>query len=241
MPHPLPLSPEERTAYAAGRRSFERGDDDNALEQLTRLLQTRQEFADVHYMVGVLLERRNDPGGAARCLTRALRINPGYAEARLALASLYESQGDFDRSREITQAARPAGAAGSVDPTTRGKLANLQATLGDAYREAGEIREAVEAYRKALDRCPGFHDIRLRLGIALREAGLPAQALEEFRRILRTHPDYLDAAVQAGLTLYTLGRAGDARREWQAVLASDPGRQDATMYLRLVGNGSPER
>ncbi len=234
MPQSPPLSPEERNAYTLGRRSFERGDDESAIEQLSLLLRTRQEFADVHYMMGVLLERRNDPGGAAQSLTRALRINPGYAEARLALASLYESQGDFDRSREITQAARPAGAAGSVDPTTRGKLANLQAAMGDAYREAGELREAVEAYRKALDRCPGFHDIRQRLGVTLREAGLPAQALDEFRRILRTHPDFPDAAVQAGLTLYSLGRAAEARREWQQVLARDPSREDARMYLRLV-------
>lgn len=238
-----PLRPDERRAYALGRRSFERGDDDAALGWLERLIRTRSDFADVHYMVGVLLERRDDLAGAARSLNRALRINPDYAEARLALASLYERQGDFERSREITQgrardARGPAPrdpAAGSLDPTTRGKLANLQASLGDAYREAGETREAIEAYRKALDRCPGFHDIRQRLGIALREAGLPHQALEEFRRVQRGHPRLLDAAVQAGLTLYSLGRADEARREWEAVLGADPDRQDARMYLRLVG------
>ncbi len=173
-----PLTPSERRAYKLGRRSFERGDDDTALEQLRRLLRTRQGFADVHYMLGVLLERRNEMAAAARCLTRALRLNPDYAEARLALASLYERQGDYERSREITEhaRARSAGPDGALDPTTRGKLANLQAALGDAYREAGELREAIEAYRKALDRCPDFHDIRLRLGIALREAGLPNTA-----------------------------------------------------------------
>jgi tetratricopeptide (TPR) repeat protein len=230
-----PLSPAERSAYRLARRRFERGDDEGALALLSRLLRTREDFADLHYMVGLLLERRDDLAGAARSLTRALRINPGYAEARLALASLYERQGDFDRSREITQGARPPQAAGALDPTTRGKLANLQATLADAYREAGELREAIEAYRKALDRCPGFHDIRQRLGVALREAGLPHQALREFRRIQESHPGYLEAAVQAGLTLYSLGRAEEALREWRSVLERDPAREDARMYLRLVG------
>jgi tetratricopeptide (TPR) repeat protein len=237
-----PLRPDERRAYAQGRRSFELGDDDAALGWLERLMRTRSDFADVHYMVGVLLERRDDLAGAARSLNRALRINPEYAEARLALASLYERQGDFERSREITQGGVRVGspgahgrAPGGLDPTTRGKLANLQASLGDAYREAGEAREAIEAYRKALDRCPGFHDIRQRLGVTLREAGLPHQALEEFRRVQRSHPPLLDAGVQAGLTLYSLGRAEEARREWEAVLAADPDRQDARMYLRLVG------
>ena len=236
MPGDPPLTSSERRAYKLGRRSFERGDDETALAQLRSLLHTRQGFADVHYMLGVLLERRNEPGEAARCLTRALRINPHYAEARLALASLYEHEGDYERSREITEQARAPSAApeGALDPTTRGKLANLQAALGDAYREVREPHEAIEAYRKALDRCPDFHDIRLRLGMTLREAGLPNRALAEFHRIQRNRPEWLDAAVQTGLTLYTLGRAEDARREWKAVLQQDPDRRDARMYLRLV-------
>ena len=230
------LSPAERQAYALGRRSFDRGDDDAALAQLERLLRTRRGFADVHYMVGMLLERRDDLAGAARSLKWALRINPDYAEARLALATLYERQGDFDRSREITQGARgrSSGQDGGLDPTTRGKLANLQAALGDAYREAGELHEAIEAYRKSLDRCPGFHDIRQRLGVALREAGLPDQSLREFRRVQRSHPGLADAGVQAGLTLYSLGRAEEARREWQQVALDHPECEDAQMYLRLV-------
>lgn len=232
-----PLSSNERRAYLLGRRSFERGDDRTALEQFRALLRTRGGFADVHYMMGVLFERQDEPDAAVRSFTRALRINPDYAEARLALASLYERQGDYDRSREITEhaGARQRPRAGALDATTRGKLANLQAALGDAYREAGELRESIEAYRKALDRCPEFHDIRRRLGVVLREAGLPHRALAEFRRIQRQHPELSEAAVQAGLTLYTLGRADEARAEWETVLERDPGQPDAEMYLRLVG------
>ncbi len=231
-----PLTSSERAAYRLGKRSFERGDDKAALRQLRDFLHTRRRFADVHYMVGVLLDRQDEAGDAARSFSQALRINPDYAEARLALASLYERQGDFQRSREITENAgrRQRPRAGVLDPTTRGKLADLQAKLGDTYREVGELREAIEAYRKALDRCPDFHDIRQRLGVALREAGLPHRALAEFRRIQRHHPGYLDAAVQAGLTFYTLGRAAEALVEWQAVLARDPDRGDALMYVRLV-------
>ena len=232
-----PLTQTERRTYLLGRRSFERGDDDDALGKLREFLCTRRGFADVHYMVGVLLERKNEGGEAARSFSDALRINPDYAEARLALASLYEREGDYQRSREINESAgrRQVPRAGVLDPTTRGKLADLQAALGDTYREVGELREAIEAYRKALDRCPDFHDVRQRLGVALREAGLPHRALAEFRRIQRHHPDYLDAAVHAGVTLYTLGRSDEALEEWRAVLERDPKRMDAQMYVRLVG------
>jgi tetratricopeptide (TPR) repeat protein len=235
------LSASERRHYHLGVRSFERGDDEAALLHLGELVRTREGFADVHYMLGVIYERRDDVAAAARSLSHALRINPGYAEAMLALASVYERQGDFERSREVTERARAHAPAadGRVDATTRGKLANLQAALGDAYREAGELREAIEAYRKALDRCPTFHDIRMRLAVVLREAGLPHQALGELQRVRRANPAWLDASVQIGLLHYTLGRSDDAVREWRAVLVREPGRRDAAMYLRMLGADRP--
>ena len=231
-----PLTPVERRDYELGRRCFERGDAETSLPHLTRLIQTRN-FADVHYMIGVMYHRKGEVGAAGDSLREALRLNPSYTEALLALANVYESQGDFDRSREVAErAGRVAHSADDVlDATTRGKLANLQAALGDAYREVGELREAIEAYRKALDRCPNFPDIRNRLGIALRDAGLPDRAIAEFRRVLRGHPGFCDAAVQLGLTLYSLGRAEEAANECEAVLAEHPEREDARMYLRMIG------
>ena len=230
------LTPQEREAYARGRALFERGEVEPALEALGTLLQSRADFADVHYMVGVLQDQSGDLEAAGRSLQRAIHLNPTYAEALLALASVCERAGDFDRSRELAEraSARMHSGAGAMDATTRGKLANLQAAVGDAYAEAGELREAVEAYRKALDRCPEFHDIRHRLGIALRELGLPDQALREFKRVLRGNPGLLDAHVQLGLTYYSLGRCDDALERWRAVLKHDPDREDARMYARLV-------
>lgn len=233
------LSPGEREDWLRGRQSFEHGEVDDALDHLGRFLRTRADYADVHYMVGLLHERRGDLDRAVASLERALDLNPGYAEARLALAALYEQRGEFERSRALaarSAAGRAASSAAGVglDSTTQGKLANLHAALGDAYREAGELRDAIEAYRRALDRCPEFHDIRHRLGVVLREAGLPAQAAAELRRVLRAHPENLASAVQLGLTFFAMGRSDDAVREWQAVLSADPSRADAQRYLRLV-------
>jgi tetratricopeptide (TPR) repeat protein len=239
MQHRGSMTREERESYLLGRQLFEAGDDRGALETFGQLLSSRPRFADVHYMVGLLHERGGDLEAASTSLECALEINPSYAEAVAALVSIYERRGLFDRSRELAGQLTPSvGAApGEVDATTRGKLANLHAALGDAHREAGDLREAIESYRKALDRCPGFHDIRHKLGIALREAGLPNRAITEFRRVLRTQPAYLDSAVQLGLTYYTLGRTPQAVEEWESVLEQDPERNDAQMYLRMVQAG----
>jgi tetratricopeptide (TPR) repeat protein len=230
------MSTTEREAYARGRKYFERGEVDRALEAFSTLLRTRENYADIHYMVGVLFESKGDLDAAAESLRKAIRLNPQYAEALLALAAVHERRGDFERSRELAEraAAVSSGEPGGLDPTTRGKLANLQAVVGDAYAEVGELPEAIDAYRKALDRCPGFHDIRHRLGVVLREAGLPHQAAQEFKRILRANPDLVETRIQLGLTWYSLGRAEEARAEWDRAAAEQPDREDVKLYRRLL-------
>ena len=226
----------DREILLRGRRAFDRGEDASAFESLTRLTAHGVRFADVHYMIGMLHERRGEIDAALGSLREAVRINPSYVEALLALASLHEQRGEYVQSQgyaeRASQLSRPI--AGGLDPTTRGKLANQQASLGDALAEAGERRNAIEQYRRALDRCPTFHDIRYRLGITLREAGLPAQAAQAFARILRLHPGMLESQIQLGLTYYSMGRTAEAISEWDAALEKDPSRDEARMYLRLV-------
>jgi tetratricopeptide (TPR) repeat protein len=226
----------DREILLRGRRAFERGEDAAALESLTRLTAHGFEYADVYYMIGILHERRNDLDAALDNLRSAVRINPSYVEALLALASLFERRGDFDQSQAYAERASQLATAteGGLDATTRGKLANQQAALGDALAQAGEKRDAIEEYRRALDRCPTFHDVRHRLGMTLRDAGLPFQAAQEFRRILRVHSGMLDSQIQLGVTYYSMGRTPEAIAEWEAVLEKDSSRDEARMYLRLV-------
>ncbi len=230
------MSPEAREALALGRQLFEGGSDEGALAAFTRVLDANPGYADVHYFVGLVHERNGRLDDATSAFERALEINPSYAECLAALGSVYEQSGRYERARELADKLRATAGEmeGALDATTRGKLANLHAALGDAYREAGEIKLAIDEYRKALDRAPGFLDIRQRLGITLRDSGLPSQAIAEFRRALRANPAYLDAAVQLGLTYFTLGRNEEALREWTRVLELDAERADARMYLRMA-------
>lgn len=239
---PTPLRSGEQVALRLGRRFFEGGHTEAAFEHLERVIRVRPDFADVHYMLGMIYERRGELESASRSLSEALRLNPHYAEARLALTAVYEQSGDYDHSEEVASSAPTgeAGELGQLDPTTDRKLANLQAALGDAYREVGELPDAIEAYRKALVRRPDFHDIRYRLALTLRDAGLAAQAIREFERTLRRQPDWTQARAQLGLTYYSLGQWSRARALWEQCLADDPDRDDVKMYLRLKGDEEAE-
>ncbi|NNL86886.1 MAG: tetratricopeptide repeat protein [Myxococcales bacterium] len=228
------MTRQDRESYQTGTLAFSQGNNERALESLTRVLDACPHYADVHYMVGLLHERRGDLEAATASLERAIDINPRYVEATLALSSLCERSGDFARSRELSELLAKEAETGALEATTRGKLANLQAAVGDAYREVGDLREAIAAYRKALDRCPNFHDIRYRLAVTLREQSLPTQAIAELTRILRANEQYAEARVQLGLTYYTLGRLPEAIAAWRTVAAAEPAREDARMYLRMV-------
>lgn len=239
------LSSQDRAGLARALRAFERGDDATALPAFEQLVESGLRFADVHYRIGLIHERQGELDRASRALKQAVRINPGYIEALIALASVCERLGHFEQAQALAERAgtlsqtRP----GELDPTTRGKLSNQQAALADALAAAGLRREAIEQYRQALERCPTFCDIRHRLGVALREAGLAAQAIQEFERILDVRPGRAESRVQLGLTHHALGRTRDALREWREVLAREPGHREASMYLRLVAGadtGVPE-
>jgi len=233
------LTPGERLALHRGQRGIERGDPEGALADLRQLLTTRPRFADAHYWSGLAHEAQGELPEATTCLEEALRLNPGYVEARLALACVYEQQGEWRRARALAETARRLAAPGRgrIDATTQGKLANLHAALGDAYREVGELQEATAAYRKALDHGPRFHDVRLRLGVVLREAGLPRQSLSELERILRADPGQTGARVQLGVTLWSVGRREEAGAAWREALACDPTLADARAYLRMAEAG----
>jgi tetratricopeptide (TPR) repeat protein len=238
----LRLSPHERLALRRGREGVERGDPEAALADLSDLLSTRPRFADAHYWVGLAHEHRGDLDEAVASLEEALRLNPRYAEARLALACVLEQKGEWARARGLAEGARAAArpGRGRLDATTLGKLANLHAALGDAYREVGETGEAVTAYRKALEHGPGFHDVRLRLGIALREGGQPRQSIAELERILRADPRQHAARVQLGVTHWSVGRHAEARAEWEAALVGDPTLDEARTYLRMSRGAAAE-
>jgi tetratricopeptide (TPR) repeat protein len=186
-------------------------------------------------MVGMLREQADDLAAAAESLREALRQNPAYAEAMVALASIYERLGEFSRSRalaeQVAKLALPS--AGALDATTRGKLANLEAGLADAYREAGALptRSRLSQGARPLPDVPR-HPVPARDHAA--RGGLPRPRARRARARAPREPGRLDAAVQTGLTLYTLGRGEEAIAEWRAVLERDRTREDARMYLRMV-------
>lgn len=95
----------------------------------------------------------------------------------------------------------------------------------EAARESardGDVDQAVEQYRRALESEPAALDVRVELGRLYLERGELAAAQSQFDQAKRIAPDDLRAREGLGEVYYRMGRLPLAIREWQAALAINP-------------------
>lgn len=101
--------------------------------------------------------------------------------------------------------------------------------LGQAYRLAGKLEQALAAHRRCLELDPTKADLMLYVGLELEQQGRSQDAELFFRRVLERVPDYADAVM--GLARISFARADDAgaRRLVDGLLASHPNDADALL------------
>lgn len=222
-----------------GREYYLTGEYAKAREHLEAVLRVHDDFADVHNMMGVILYEASEASGACAAFERALALNPRYTEAALNLSVCYNELGRYDDAKRVyTQVHGTPDATGldKLDAYARGKIANMHRDIGDAYVGVGLLEHAVKEYRKALQLCPTFVDIRTKLATTLRDAGRLPDALDELVAIRDAAPDYLQARVQLGITLWRAKRIAEARAEWQYVLDKDPNNRSCRVYLGMTAD-----
>lgn len=218
------------------REHYENHEYDKAEPLLVQITREHRGFADMFNMLGVIVHGQGRFSQAQEMFEEALRINPSYTEAALNLAVTYNDLGKYQEAREVyaRAIAQTRAQPRHLDPFARGKIANMHARTADAYAGVGMHEEAAREYRKALDLCPTFVDIRTKLASILRDMGDKESAVQEYQLVKQQAPKFLPARINLGVTLYSLGRKDEARREWEAVLADEPGNKSCRMYLDIL-------
>lgn len=221
-----------------GREHYERRELEKAEHMLRQVIEKEDRLADVHDMLGVICHARGNFPQAERHFERALSINPGYTEAALNLAVTYNDRGKYEAARQVYARIKgaPSGPLPVLDPFARGKIANMHAEVGQAYADAGLIREAIAEYEKAVGLCPQFADLRTRLGSLLRDVNDLARAREQYESAVDARPSYVPARIQLGVTLLALGETDAAAEQWHKVLEIEPTNPRAKMYLRIMAS-----
>ncbi|MFO0638206.1 MAG: tetratricopeptide repeat protein [Polyangiaceae bacterium] len=232
----MSVSERVKQLVVLGREHYGKREFEQAERVLREVLQEHDKYADVHDMLGVICHSRGNFVAAEHHFERALELNPAYTEAALNLAVTYNDRGKYDKAKEIYAKikAGPAGSGSSLDPFARGKIANMHAAVGEAYADAGLLREGIAEYQSAVRLCPEFADLQVRLAALHRNVGdLPA-ARAAYEAAISARDTYVPARLGLGITLFTMGDTNGAEREWKRSLELEPDSSQAKLYLRML-------
>jgi len=243
----------------AWQGSGKREDADRALRVLARAAEIAPDLPAVWYALGRARERTNDNAGALEAYDRVFRLDPSHRQARRRAVRLAVQARDFGRARHevdrlladapndlenLLLAAGVADKDGRKDDARRYYLTAIARAKGNApeawlgvaqiERTAGDVGAARAAYRKAVERRPGFLAAWLGLGRLEEAAGRPAEAEKAWRRALELDPRYAPAWLALGQLHSDQKRIDDAISDFRQALAVRPGYASAELSLGVA-------
>jgi tetratricopeptide (TPR) repeat protein len=109
-------------------------------------------------------------------------------------------------------------AEGVMDPDPLAAQAAAYLFLGDVYREAGRLPEAVSAYEAMVADYPASADGYVVLAQAYEALGEPEAAVRAYRRAVALNPAWQGARADAAATLTDAGRWAEAVEAYQAII-----------------------
>ena len=209
---------------------------------LTSLTKEGTRFADAYNLLGLSLAMVERPWDALGAFDEAVRLNPRYVEAHLNRAVVLNQLGREDAAEDDMRRAAELDAADAsgFPAVVANRLANAHAALGDDYRAAGALEEAVEQYRRALTLRPNFADVRLALSKVLIEQSRPDDAMRALDELLHLRPNWLNAMLLQGLAAYLAGDLDAAGRVWDDALERHPEEPRLEIYRSMLARRRKE-
>ncbi len=127
------------------------------------------------YQKGVALAKKNDFAGAVVKLEKAVRANPKYYEAYVALGS----------AQQQLQAYGAAADAFRQALALRPKAVEPHLLLGGLYQQLNSAANALTEYREALKLAPNSAEIHQSIGFVLAAINQLPEAIKEFEAAIR--------------------------------------------------------
>ena len=163
-------------------------------------------------MLGVIARQDGKNDVARTLITKALNIQPDYAEAHNNLGTVLRDLGQPDRavlSHETAIGLKPG-------------YAEAHSNLSNALLDLGKIEAAVAGYRKALSINPHLFETYSNLGNALKEMGELKEAIDNYRTAIDLKPDFVIAHFNLSNALRDLGNIEDSLASYRTTLRIDP-------------------
>src|SRR6185437_15252503 len=119
-----------------------------AIGEYEKIVQLEPKSVQNHLILGQLYSFAHESNKAEDQFSAAQKINPGSQQTALSLARLYSGQGDSKRAIKILSAL-----------PEQDQTAKIQFVLGASYDQQKDTKNAIAAYRKALDMEPDNLDV----------------------------------------------------------------------------------
>jgi len=149
-----------------------------AIEQYEQIVRLQPDSMDDHLLLGRLYRLNNDLQKAENEFKTAVKLQPGSEEAVTTLAYLYNELGDTSRAAQVLS---------SVPNVERS--AKLYSALGYTYEQQKQYKNAVEAYRHAIEQDRDNLDAIRGLAQNLLNDGQADAALEQYKVIADANPE----------------------------------------------------
>jgi tetratricopeptide (TPR) repeat protein len=149
-----------------------------AIEQYEQIVKIEPNNVDDHLLLGRLYRLNNDLQKAENELKTAVGLDPNSEEAVTTLAILYTDEGDTAHALKVLSAVPDAG-----------RSAKLYSALGNAYEQRKEYKNAIDAYKKAIQLDRDNLDAIRGLAENLLNDGQTDAALDQYKVIADANPE----------------------------------------------------
>ena len=149
-----------------------------AIEQYERIVKIEPNNIDDRLLLGRLYRLNNDLQKAEDELKTAVQLDPNSEEAITTLALLYSEEGDTAHALQVLSSV-----------SAPGRSAKLYSALGTTYEQRKDYKNAIEAYKKAIQLDRDNLDAIRGLAENLLNDGQIDAALDQYKVIVDANPE----------------------------------------------------
>ncbi|HEY1801018.1 MAG TPA: tetratricopeptide repeat protein [Terriglobales bacterium] len=150
----------------------------DAIEQYQEITKLEPNSVDDHLLLGRLYRLNNDLQKAENEFKTAVKLDPNSEEAVTTLAYLYNVEGDSTRAAQVLM---------SIPDVSRS--AKLYSMLGSTYEQQKQYKEAIHAFRRAIELDRDNLDAMRGLAENLQNDGQDQAALDQYKIIAASNPE----------------------------------------------------
>ncbi|MGA8216267.1 MAG: tetratricopeptide repeat protein [Candidatus Sulfotelmatobacter sp.] len=182
-----------------------KGDRARAKHELQTAIQQKSDSVSSHFALGSVFEDEKKLGNAEEQFRSALKIDPHFAPGAIKLSEVLITEGKPQAAVSCLQDA--------VKQATPDQAEPVQAALGIAYAENGEMDKALVTLKDLVTSKPDSADAHFNLGLLYARQSQPKEeedAVAEFREALRLDQGMDSAKIALGRVLISSRKYSDA-------------------------------